>query len=89
MINRCFVSLPNLIELNLSSKCSDEMLIEVAKHCFQIEIINVALSDITDVGLLALAGISMRDLVKKSLGHGCYNLTNINVQNCAHITAKG
>ena len=89
MINRCFVSLPNLIELNLSSKCSDEMLIEVAKHCFQIEIINVALSDITDVGLMALAGISMRDLVKKSLGHGCYNLSNINVQNCAHITAKG
>ena len=83
------MSLPNLTDLNLSSKCSDEMMIEVSKHCHQIEVINVSLSDITDVGLMALAGISMRDLVKKSLGHGCYNLMNLNVQNCAHITAKG
>jgi len=65
------------------------MLIEVAKHCHQIEVINVALSDITDSGLMALAGISMTDSVKKSLGHGCYNLVNLNVQNCDHITAKG
>ena len=46
------------------------MLIEVAKHCHQIEVINVALSDITDSGLMALAGISMTDTVKKSLGKG-------------------
>ena len=38
---------------------------------------------------MALAGISMTDSVKKSLGHGCYNLVNLNVQNCDHITAKG
>merc|ERR1719273_2977065 len=65
------------------------MLIEVSKHCHQVEVINVALSDITDAGLLALAGISMMGTVKKSLGHGCYNLIKLNVQNCHHITAKG
>merc|ERR1712156_1257208 len=60
-IKNCFVSLPNLIELNLSSKCNDEMLIELAKHCRSIEVLGTPISDITDRGLLALCGIAFNN----------------------------
>ena len=89
ILEQSFSQLPNLIELNLSSKCSDEILIQVAKNCPNIEVINVALSDISDQGLMALAGISFSNRVKKSLGHGCSQLVKLNVQNCDYITDKG
>ena len=86
-IKHCLANLPNLVELNLSSKCTDEMLIELAKHCKNIEILGTPISDITDRGLLALCGISYNN----ELSHqdGCFQLVRISVQNCDKITAKG
>ena len=89
IIQSSFENLPNLIELNLSSKCTDLMLVQLAKNCHQIQVLSLALSDITDRGLLALAGISMTNEVRRAKGDGCYKITNLNVQNCAHISSKG
>lgn len=81
-------SCPNpLVELNLSSKCTDEMLIELAKNCKNIEVLGTPISDITDKGLLALCGICLNEELSNS--DGCFQLIRISVQNCDKITAKG
>ena len=85
-IRNCFVALPNLIELNLSSKCNDEMLIELAKHCVNIEVLGTPISDITDRGLLALCGIALNN---ETGLNGCFKLVKISVQNCDKITSRG
>ena len=55
----CVRKMHNLTHLNLSSKCDDVTLLELAKHCKNLEEINMPLSDITDRGLLALCGIEV------------------------------
>lgn len=84
-------NLPNLIHLNLSSKASDEMLVQLAKHCPHLEVLSMPLSDVTDNGLLALAGLSFSASfgLDQDQGHGCFKLTKINVTNCVHISEKG
>ena len=82
----------NLTHLNLSSKCDDITLLELAKHCQNLEEINMPLSDITDKGLLALCGIELTSSVVDSLprlikGDGCFKLTKLGLHNCVHITA--
>ena len=87
-IKNCFISLPNLIELNLSSKCNDDMLIELAKHCRSIEVLGTPISDITDRGLLALCGIAFNNEINTK-SDGCFKLVKISVQNCDKITSRG
>lgn len=85
----------NLTHLNLSSKCDDVALMELAKHCQSLEEINMPLSDITDKGLLALCGIELTprtaELSSPKIieGDGCFKLTKLGLHNCVHITAAG
>ena len=85
----------NLTHLNLSSKCDDLTLLELAKHCPNLEEINMPLSDITDKGLLALCGIEFtstsEDINPPKLmeGDGCFKITKLGLHNCVHITAAG
>lgn len=88
-LSQSFVNLPNLVDLNLSSKGSDEMLVQLAKHCQSLEVLSMSLSDVTDIGMLALAGLSMSHQLSRSKGHGCFALTKINVTNCEKISEKG
>ena len=90
----CVRKMHNLTHLNLSSKCDDVTLLELAKHCKNLEEINMPLSDITDRGLLALCGIEVPCQIvdsstKLNEGDGCFKLTKLGLHNCVHITAAG
>ncbi len=89
LLKSCLQRMANLAVLNLSSKCTDEMLMELAKHCRLLEEVNVPVSDITDRGLMALAGISISSEVSCERGEGCFNLAKLGVHNCINITAMG
>ena len=88
-ITHGFKRVPYLNELKLSSKCTDEMLIELAKHCRDLEVLDIPLSDVSDRGLLALAGISLSGEVSKKLGHGCPKLRVLNIQDCMEVNPVG
>ena len=84
-----FSRTPFLSELKLSSKCNDLMLIEIAKCCKDLEVLYIPLSDVSDRGLLALAGISLTGEVRQDLNHGCPKLRLLNVQDCMDVTPVG
>ena len=90
----CVRKMENLTHLNLSSKCDDAILLELAKRCQNIEEINMPLSDITDKGLLAICGIELPSNSSDSVrllreGDGCFKLNKLGLHNCVHITAAG
>ena len=90
----CVRKMQNLTHLNLSSKCDDLTLLELAKHCQNLEEINMPLSDITDKGVLALCGIeipshSIDSMPKLTEGDGCFKLNKLGLHNCGYITAAG
>lgn len=89
LIQEGFQRMPNLYELDLRSKCTDTMLIQIAKHCHSICVINIPLSDITDRGLLALTGSSLKNEVSKANGDGCFMLTTLNIHDCLLVTNCG
>ena len=90
----CVRKMENLTHLNLSSKCDDAILLELAKRCQNIEEINMPLSDITDKGLLAICGIELPSNSSDSVRllkeeDGCFKLNKLGLHNCVHITAAG
>ena len=90
----CVRKMHNLTNLNLSSKCDDATLLELAKHCKSLEEISMPLSDITDRGLLALCGIDVPCQTTDATttlaeGDGCFKLIKLGIHNCVHITAAG
>ena len=87
LLKTCLQRLPMLTHLNLESKCNNEMLYELAKHCPSLEDLHVPQSDITDRGLLALCGISVGESLLPN--EGCFKLARISVLNCMNITMTG
>ena len=79
--------LKRLTHVNLQSKCDDEMLIQLAKNCANLEDLQVPMSDITDAGLMALCGVSVCGKVGEN--DGCRKLSRIGVYNCINITLTG
>jgi len=76
----------NLATLVLCSKCTDDILLVVAKNCRGLGELNVSLSDqVTDVGLGYLWG---QEGGKDNEG-GCFELTSIDLQKCWAITPSG
>ena len=88
-ITHGFRRVPYLNELKLSSKCTDGMLIQLAKYCRDLEVLDIPLSDVSDRGLLALAGISLSGEVSKKMGHGCPKLRVLNIQDCMEVNPVG
>lgn len=80
--------LPSLTHLNLESKCNDEMLLELAKYCPNLEDLNIPTSDVTDRGLMALCGISIIGGLDNER-YGCFKLSRIGIHNCINITVIG
>lgn len=89
LLRSCLQRMSSLTVLNLSSKCTDDMLFELAKHCRHLEEMNVPVSDITDRGLMALAGISVNGTVSLENGDGCFNLVKLGVHNCINVSPMG
>lgn len=79
--------LKRLTHVNLQSKCDDEMLVQLAKNCANLEDLQVPMSDITDAGLMALCGVSVCGKVGEN--DGCRKLSRIGVYNCINITLTG
>ena len=79
----------NLTYLNLSSKCDDATLVEVARNCHRLEELHVPLSDITDTGLLAVCGISLTPECNLTPDDGCMKLRKLGVSNCFNIRPAG
>lgn len=87
LLRSCLQRMPQLTHLNLESKCNDDMLVELARHCHALEDLRVPMSDISDRGLMALCGVSVNGAVGP--GDGCFNLCRIGLHHCINITVTG
>ncbi|KAK4296507.1 hypothetical protein Pmani_030997 [Petrolisthes manimaculis] len=67
----------NLTSLNLVSKCSDDILAIICKHCPDLTDLNVSISDlVTDQGM-------------KSVAIGCTKLETLGIYKCWEVTSEG
>ena len=73
VLRKTLPSLRRLTHVNLQSKCDDEMLVQLAKHCADLEDLQIPMSDITDAGLMALCGVSVGGKVAEN--DGCRKLS--------------
>ena len=88
-LRTCISKMTHLTHLNLTSKCEDSIIMELAKNCQKLEELHVPYSDITDTGLLALCGISFSPEHSLNASDGCLKLRRLGVHDCAHITPAG
>lgn len=70
-------AMKNLTSLNMVSKCSDDILAVVCKHCPDLTDLNVSISDlVTDLGM-------------KSVAKGCTKLETLGIYKCWEVTPEG
>jgi len=89
-LRKCIGKMTFLTHLNLTSKCDDAVMLSLAQNCHKLEELYVPLSDITDVGLLAICGISFSpERGALSDSDGCLGLTKLGVRDCVNISQAG
>jgi hypothetical protein len=79
--------LTRLTHINLQTKCNDEILVQLARSCPNLEELHAPMSDVTDRGLMALCGISIDGEVGEE--DGCKKLSRVGLYHCANITPTG
>ena len=87
LLKASLLKLPGLTHLNLESKCNDEMLMELARHCRGLEELLIPMSDVSDRGLMALCGMSINGSVGP--GDSCLGIRSLDIRNCMNIAPTG